>query len=175
MNRTTIASRKNLRLQGYDYNQPGFYFLTICTKDRRCTLGQIDDYNVNLSIIGSIIETCWLALPSWFSNVGLDEFVVMPNHLHGIVEIKLEGHSLQAIVGSFKSASTRLCRQGGHLHASVDLWQRGYFDHVVRSEKSLLALRQYILDNPVKWQVDELNPTILSTRAMHGIAPTADA
>ncbi len=111
MSQPNTPCRKNLRLPGYDYSQPGSYFVTICTKDRRCLLGGITELTVNLSEIGSIVQGCWLALPEWFSNVALDQFIVMPNHLHGILEIKQQGHSLRGIIGSFKSAAARLCHQ----------------------------------------------------------------
>jgi REP element-mobilizing transposase RayT len=164
--------RKNSRLLGYDYSQPGAYFVTICSQDRRCILGSIIEFEASLSEIGKIVQDCWLSLPLWFSNVALDEFVVMPNHVHGILQMNHSTHSLRTVIGSFKSAATRTSRQKG-LHTNQILWQRGYFERVIRSEKALFNLRKYILDNPINWGVDdELNPVRRMPRAMHGIAPT---
>lgn len=149
--------RKSLRLPGYDYSQPGFYFVTICSKNRRCLFGRVDEVTVSLSDSGSIVQDCWLSIPKWFPNVAIDQFVIMPNHVHAILQIEHQSRSLRSIIGSFKSAATRLCHQS-HLSLDHELWQRGYYDHIVRSEKSLLCLRQYISDNPAQWHLDELNP-----------------
>jgi len=172
MSQLTMPRRKHLRLPGYDYRQPGFYFVTICTMNRRCLLGSVDDFAVRLSEIGLIVQECWLALPEWFENVALDQFIIMPNHLHGILQITHLGPSLRTTIGSFKSAVTRLSHKK-YLPSKQELWQRGYFDHIVRSETSLLRLRQYILDNPIKWHLDELHPLHPQPGRCMGIAPTS--
>ncbi len=154
---TKPYGRKDLRLQGYDYSQPGFYFITICTKDKRCLLGCIKDFQVSLSPTGSVAERCWLSLPIWFPGVTIDEFVIMPNHVHSILQIDDRPQSLKSIIGTFKSAVTRLARQEQTL-TNKELWQRGYFDHIVRSDQALFRLRKYIADNPAQWQLDALNP-----------------
>ena len=150
--------RKNPRILGYDYGQPGMYFITACTHNRLCILGDVEDYSMKLSNIGLIAQDCLSSLPQWFPNMEIDQHVIMPNHFHALIYIKERGTSLREIIGAVKSATTRRARKVDQRLLASDLWQRGYFDHVVRTEKSLCALRQYILDNPTKWAVDELNP-----------------
>jgi len=161
--------RRLIRLQGYDYSQPGAYFVTICT------------YNGVLlfedEAIRTIAERCWLEIPHHFTTVELDEWVVMPNHLHGIVAIVDDGRgtacraptpiyerfgkptsgSLPTIVRSFKSAATKRINQMRHT-PGAPLWQRNYYEHIIRNEDELNRLREYILDNPVQWEMDENNP-----------------
>jgi REP element-mobilizing transposase RayT len=164
------SRRQSLRLEGFDYSQPGIYFITICSKNSRCVFGSVDVTEVRLSKLGSIVQSCWFALPDWFSRIVIHESVVMPNHFHGLLDIQQQGHSLKSIVGSFKSAATRLSRQDGHLYGQ-ELWHRGYYDHIVRSEKALTKIRQYILNNPVNWHLDKLNPESCPEKATHGIVP----
>jgi REP element-mobilizing transposase RayT len=173
MTQSPSFRRNTLRLRDYDYSQPGLYFITICTKDRQCRLGRVDDCTVKLSPIGSIARSCWMALPDWFPNVDLDDFVIMPNHLHGIIQINEVAHALSNIIGSFKSATTRISRQN-QLSPNQQIWQRGYFDHIIRTEKSLFCLRQYILDNPIQWHLDELNPANRFATTTHDLVPTLE-
>ncbi len=149
--------RKSPRVQGYDYSQPGFYFVTICSRDRKCVFGTVGLEYVKLSELGALVSSCWSELPTWFPSVALYEYVVMPNHFHGIVEIIESKHALKDIVGSFKSAVTRRARERGLIERE-DLWQRKYYDHVIRSERALTNIREYIRNNPIKWHLDELNP-----------------
>jgi REP element-mobilizing transposase RayT len=155
-----LATRpKSLRIPGYVYTTPGFYFITICSYQRRCIFATVEDVFCHPSDLGLLIQECWQALPQWFPTVCLDYFVIMPNHIHGIVQLTSpDEHSLATVVSSFKSAVTRRARESKLIHQREFVWQRGYFDHIVRSEVSLMALRQYIVDNPVKWNLDELNP-----------------
>ncbi len=171
MNEFSFSPRKNLRLQGFDYGQPGYYFITVCSKNSRCFFGTVELTEVRLTELGEIVRECWLALPGWFPGVGLHEFIVMPNHFHGLLEIQQRDSSLKSIVGSFKSAATRLCRQRGYLHQQ-NLWHRGYYDHVIRSENSLTKVREYILNNPINWHLDRLNPESIADNSTHGILPT---
>jgi putative transposase len=107
---------------------------------------------MRLNRLGTLAEACWTAIPSHFPAVALDAFVVMPNHIHGIVWLTRAGHAppLPLVIGSFKAAASRL--------AAAQIWQRGFYDRVIRDEQELCALRQYIADNPLKWAVDQENP-----------------
>jgi putative transposase len=102
--------------------------------------------------LGRVIEECWASIPDHFPAVGLDAFVVMPNHVHGIVWLPGAGHAppLPVLIGSFKSAVSRL--------AGGPLWQRSFYDRVIRSDSELRALRQYVTDNLVRWALDRENP-----------------
>ncbi len=163
--------RRSIRLPGYDYAQPGAYFVTICTRNRSCVLGTIREGEMALSKAGAFVTTCWAAIPNHFPDVTLDEFVVMPNHLHGILVIAGRGTpwrapteafgrpapgSLPTVIRAFKSSVTRnLIRYEGR---KGSLWQRGYYERVIRDEEELSRLRQYIAENPMKWDEDADNP-----------------
>ena len=188
--------RRSLRLKDYDYAQAGAYFVTICTQDRACLFGAIVDGAMQLSDAGSTVEQCWSQIPEHFRDVVLDEFVVMPNHVHGILVINPavpavpavpvvpvvpavgathasplrngpRPGSLGAIVGSFKSAVTRRINQTCHsLGATV--WQRNYYEHIIRDEASLHGIREYIANNPLQWALDRENPTNETGRGIVG-------
>ena len=162
-------NRRSVRLQGFDYSTPGAYFLTICTKDLRHAFGEVMNGEMHLSAEGKLVQAQWEGLPAHFPHIDLDEFVVMPNHVHGIVLVTerpsygladrglgtVAKGSIPVIVRSFKSAATREVRL---LTRSVEpLWQRNYYEHVVRTEASLQTLREYISENPLKWELDEHN------------------
>jgi len=120
-------------------------------------MGEINEDGVSsLSRIGQVVFNCWVSIPAHFQNVELDQFVIMPNHVHGILHILERRHSLRSIVGGVKAAASRIANEANLL--TEPLWQRGYFDHIVRSERALGLIRQYVLDNPQKWALDELNP-----------------
>lgn len=176
MNTSPRCNRRSIRLSHYDYSQPSAYFVTICVKDRKPLFGNICNGEMLLSPIGNIACTCWKEIPQHFDNVELDEFVVMPNHLHGIIVIKpvvgvqhaeprrqrfqhIISQSLGAVLRSFKSAVTRLYRQGGFAHFA---WQRNYYEHIIRNPAELKRIQEYILANDVQWQYDRNNPLRLS-------------
>ena len=171
-----IHHRRSIRLRKFDYAGAGAYFVTIVVKDRACRLGQVRSGCVDLSEAGKVVEQCWTQIPAHFPGVQLDAFVVMPNHVHGIVVIaadiqatrnqwwrwvrlNAEGFgaplsgSLPTILRSFKAAVTR---QLNLMHRSpgAPFWQRGYHESVVRSDRALRRIRQYIRNNPAKWQHD---------------------
>jgi REP element-mobilizing transposase RayT len=158
--------RKSVRLRGFDYSQPGHYFVTICTADRRPTLGQITNGAVQLSAAGVIVDDVWSALPNYYVNVALDEFVIMPNHLHAILLLKdvvpsaelpnPRKRGLSEILRGFKSMSARAVNMAGF--GKAPFWQRGYYEHVVRNESELRRIRQYIEENPLAWSNDPENP-----------------
>jgi putative transposase len=169
--------RKSIRLKEYDYSQPGEYFITICTYDHKCILGEIINDEMRLNEVGKIVEKCWKEIPSHFMNVELDEFVVLPNHLHGIITINepvkyihpntkninvgvqnfeplqniyqhIIPKSLGSIIRSYKAAVTHECLQCGYLDFR---WQRNYFDRIIRNDKELDKIRDYIHNNGLQW------------------------
>ena len=176
--------RRSIRLTGYDYRQSGAYFVTIVTQNRICLFGDVLNGEIVLNDTGRIAQASWVGLSSRFPTVVLDSFVVMPNHIHGIIivgaqfiapgsaqfiapgpvlhnqaGIAQEGAmnrapTLGEIVRAYKTASTRLIRQT----ANADFaWQRNYHEHIVRSDESLNHIRQYILENPSRWAMDREN------------------
>jgi putative transposase len=183
--------RHSIRLQGYDYSQPGAYFITICTYHRECRFGEIIDGSMQLNICGKIIQACWDNLSCHFKFVVLDTFVIMPNHVHGIIVLNKEAtfnqgeafpqdfihqpqsycrnasplqrpngtkqRSLGAIIQNFKSISTRKINQINR-SPGTPVWQRDYYEHIIRDEKALRACQQYIIENPLHWEDDEDNP-----------------
>lgn len=165
--------RRNIRLPEFDYSQPGDYFVTIVTQDRKPMFGKVVDSDVVLSALGSMVAKLWAAIPEHSPNVEMGIFVVMPNHIHGVISITVEARhavplpqggierfgkpisgSLPTIVRSFKSASTKKFHEFSE-HSGERLWQRGYYDHVIRNEKDYQAIYDYILTNPYNWEKDE--------------------
>lgn len=109
------------------------------------------------SMIGEAVLDEWFALPGRFSHVDLDAFVLMPNHLHGLVLLRAEGPSLSAVIAAFKNLATRSARE--KCRATIgSLWQRGFYDHIVRNERDLERIREYIETNPARWAYDGNNP-----------------
>ena len=162
----TLPRRKQTRLQAYDYAQEGSYFISICAAERRCLFGDISEGEMRLNSVGEIAAVCWYQIPRHFPGIELGEYVIMPNHMHGIlttaVRMDKTGNppnsnpSISTIVGRFKGAVTKQVRAiQGHEHMRV--WQRGFYEHVIRTERALARMRQYICDNPVKWDLDEDN------------------
>jgi REP element-mobilizing transposase RayT len=162
--------RRSIRLKGYDYTQAGAYFVTICTQDRACLFGDVVDGQMRVNECGQVVADSWLWLSVRYLHVDLDEWVVMPNHLHGIIILTGpddRGGSRTAptenrkplgrLIGAFKTISTK--RLNGLRNAPrVPVWQRNYYEHIVRSEESLTRIRSYITDNPARWDEDRENP-----------------
>jgi putative transposase len=168
------SKRRSLRLKEYDYSQPGAYFITLCTHKRRCILGEVIEDEMRLNDVGRLVETEWLNTAKIRPYVSLDAFIVMPNHFHAIFFIQHragathrvaptgakpgggpEPASVGAIVGQFKS---RVTKEINAWHSFGSLWQRNYYEHVIRDEEDLNRIRQYIQDNPRRWLDDENNP-----------------
>lgn len=146
----------SMRLWNANYRFPNAYFVTMCTHQRQCTLSKILGDKVELSDLGQLANETLLSLPNWYTNVKLDHFVIMPNHIHAIIQLTDVGSPLGRVVGAFKSATSRLAHCS-LLPSNKPLWQRGFWDHIVRSERELFVYRQYIADNPVQWHLDGLN------------------
>ncbi|MDZ7716970.1 MAG: transposase [Balneolaceae bacterium] len=183
MRKRNWPDRKSIRLKGWDYRNPGLYFVTICTQDRQHHFGEIKNGIMGLSVPGCMAWHYWRQIPDHQENVILDEFVVMPNHIHGIIGIESaekeyvgtlhatsvrndeiaedsmssispKAGSLSAIIRSYKSAITKWCNANGHEYFA---WQSRFYDHIIRNEESLDRIRDYIFDNPLRWQIDREN------------------
>jgi putative transposase len=173
--------RKSLRLPYRDYTAAGIYFVTICTHDRQPTLARISNAIVQLTPVGEITQACWSEIPLHYPQVGLHGFVVMPNHVHGLLQLapfaanlskidiarrnfgpdSVPSASLSAVVRSFKSAVTKQVRES--LSQTGNFWERNYFERAIRSGKEFDDTTQYIIENPMKWEMDEENPESAKT------------
>ena len=164
--------RKTIRIKEYDYSRVGNYFITICTKNH-CLF-------FNNEVVRQIAESKWIQIPNHFLNTVLDDWVIMPNHLHGIIfigEKEPEKHptrlinlkennpqnkyqqvipgSIGVIVRSYKAAVSRECRSQGEDYFK---WHRNYYEHIIRDDKELYRIREYIYNNPLNWVLDRENP-----------------
>ena len=147
--------RRSIRLPGFDYARPGGYFVTICTHERGCLFGDVVDGQMVLNEYGRVAESSWQSIPRHFSHVRLDAFVVMPNHVHGVIVIRGRGEAFAA-----KSVSTRkINRIRGT--PGIPLWQRNYYEHIIRDEADWNEIRSYISENPLRWELDENHPSRL--------------
>ncbi|NIN69935.1 MAG: transposase [Anaerolineae bacterium] len=161
--------RRIVRLKGYDYSRPGAYYVTVCTHLRSCLLGEVAEDEMRLNDYGHIVRTCWSDLPSHHAHLRLDAFVIMPNHIHGVfVLVEDQGsngttvgakrHGLPEIVRAFKTFSSRRINERRGT-PGTRVWQRSYYERVVRSEHELNRIRQYIVDNPSRWSDDQYHPS----------------
>ena len=161
--------RRSIRLKGYDYALAGAYFVTICTHKRQPLFGKIVDGKMRLSLLGQLVYAEWQKTAVIRPNIYLDAFVVMPNHLHGIIVIfmiddagetrqvvpaTLQKGSLGAIVGQFKSKVTKRYRRF-RKNDDSPIWQRNYYEQIIRNERHLTAVQQYIHNNPANWVNDD--------------------
>lgn len=177
---TSSKERRLNRLKDYDYSQIGYYFVTICTKNKIEHFGKIENGKTILNRYGEITQRYWKGIPNNYKNVRIDEFIIMPNHIHGIIIIKENydnvvrteqcsvptdntnkmskrknyGH-LSKIVKSFKDIVTKVIRE--QFNDFGFQWQRSYYDHIIRNETSLAKIREYIVNNPLKWDLDKDN------------------
>jgi putative transposase len=209
-----IHHRRSVRLIGFDYSRPGYYFVTICLNDVRCMLATVpvgvrsvvgvrhgeplhNTHSLQLSPIGEIAKRYWLEIPHHYPKIVLDEFVIMPDHVHGILKIRdmdrqwsvgvrhgeplhieplpptpsrqneyqhIIPQSLGIIVNHFKSAMTRWTRKNGFPQFK---WQRSFHDRIIRDEKSLFHIRQYIWNNPAKWSARSDNHLLDELKNLH--------
>jgi len=187
-----IHHRRSIRIPSYDYSQEGWYFVTICTQNRKYMFGEIVKNQMRLNNAGFMVKTWWQKVTNKFPSVQTDEYVVMPNHFHGIINIvgatlcgrpepysandklrqtnnKLgQSHriapTLGDIVNWFKTMTTdqyiHSVKQNGWPSFPGRLWQRNYYEHIIRDEDKLNHFRRYIADNPANWQTDEENPNV---------------
>ena len=164
---------KSIRLKDWDYSSNGYYYITICTKNRKCVLGNVVNGKMGLSQIGEIVQHCWHDLPNHYPNCNLDVLIIMPNHVHGIVIIDNENvksnveagfkpastnmkqHGLFEIIRAFKTFSSR--KINGMQNLFHFNWQRDYYEHIIRDEHELNRIREYITNNPLQWELDRNN------------------
>ncbi len=183
--------RRSIRLRGYDYSRDGAYFITICTQKRKCLFGEIKDGDMRLNAAGKIVADSWKWLGRQYDHVELDEWVIMPNHMHGIIVINggCRGGSpdgrggssdgrggssdgrggsrtaptvtrrkpIGRLIGAFKTVSTKQINESRKT-PDAKLWQRNYWEHIVRDEPELNRIREYIGNNPAEWEMDTLHP-----------------
>jgi putative transposase len=162
-----LAGRCSLRLPGYDYTRDAAYFITICVRGRQCSLGEVRNGGMHLNDYGEIAASSWLWLAEQYSHVRLDQWIVMPNHLHGIIFIEDRGGGWQTVptgnkplgrlIGAFKTISTKYINNLRQV-SKIPFWQRNYYDHIIRNDASLNHIREYILTNPLRWHLDRENP-----------------
>lgn len=183
---------ESARLSDWDYSLPGYYFVTLCTHNRKCLFGEIIDSEMLLNGNGRIVHDEWHITGNKYNHIRLDEFMVMPNHIHGIIQIVYRDHkrycrdvarnvstgsgetptihpknekmaaispisgSLPVIMRSFKSAITKRINETRST-PGAPVWQPRFHDHVIRNEQELFRIRQYIVNNPLKWKIDTFN------------------
>lgn len=183
-----FSRRKSNRLPNYDYAQAGQYFITICCYKNHCLLGEIEEGKMHLNTLGKLVQEEWEATKEVRPNVELGPYIIMPNHLHAIVQINYQlydsprplgafqspSQTLGAIVRGFKGSVMRTLNtlvddhhtynstlfhqyQVEQLQACPTIWDKNYYDHIIRDEKAYQSLQQYIEQNPAKWRKDYLN------------------
>lgn len=179
-------NRQSIRLKGYDYSSPGEYFITICTHNRKHIFGNVVDGEMQLNRFGKIAQNEWVNTESIRDNVVLDTFIIMPNHMHAVFGImsnvgavgayrdtpvrdipcnnykskfRSPSKNVGAIVRGYKSAvTTKINRLGKS--TGTKIWQRNYYEHIIRNDKSLNHIRDYIINNPAKWQADKFHNSL---------------
>ncbi|MHB8712140.1 MAG: transposase [Trichloromonadaceae bacterium] len=177
--------RRSIRLRGYDYSRAGAYSVTLCAWQRECLFGEVVDGEMMLNDAGRLVTAIWDSLPLRYQGLEVDAFVTMPNHIHGIIVINDPVGAIHESPGSVLEVKTRAIRESsqqgrrtmtlskvvGYLkmntakginqmrnNPGVPVWQRDYYERVIRDERELAAIRQYIADNPAKWAEDENHP-----------------
>lgn len=200
-----VRYRRSIRVRGFDYALPGAYFVTASTEKRICWLGGIANGEMVLSEAGLVVQSLWQDLPKRFPTVELDAFIVMPNHVHGIIllvapvgarfprpgstqvcvevpnrqadegaqtprnaarsdqgaetaPLRQHGPTLGQVVGYFKYQTTKRINETRRT-AGLRIWQRNYYEHIIRDEVSLQQIREYVMSNPLMWEADQLNPS----------------
>ena len=196
-----VHHRRSIRLRGYDYSQPGAYYITICTEDNKCWLGEVVWGQMKENDAGRMVDGVWTSIPARFPTAQLDEYSVMPNHFHGIIQIvgsplvgardrrvgargrpdehpKMSAPTNRAptrgaptfgdIVGAFKSITTdeyiRGVQEDAWPRFTGRLWQRNFYEHIVRDEDELQKIRDYIRRNPLMWAIESIQPKSCGTR-----------
>jgi REP element-mobilizing transposase RayT len=166
--RQAITSR--LRLRDHNYREPGAYFLTLCLNNGHCLLGSISDSIMALSPAGAMVASSWELIPQRHPTADLLGYVIMPNHMHGIVilnadqqgNIPEDGPSLSDVVQSFKQRTLRAWSKGvtedGWPRYDGKLWQTGYMEHVIRNDREMERLTRYIDSNVALWEDDTFHP-----------------
>jgi len=187
-----IHHRHSIRLPNFDYSRPGYYFVTLCAYHRECIFGDVEKNKIVLNDMGTLIKKNWHDLPVHFPGIGLDQMVVMPNHLHGIIIILdhrrggvdpplgiilphddattagaiirgaitaplHKGKTLGQMIAWFKYESTKEINRNMTGNPEMKIWQRNFFDRIIRDDEELNRIRNYIVMNPETWEQDENN------------------
>lgn len=191
------GNRRSIRLKNYNYAQEGAYYVTVCAGDRACVFGDVRDGKMVLNGAGKMVADNWERLPERFPNIGMDEFIVMPDHMHGVIVIvgaPLVGAldngragtmqraaikvapTLGQIIGAFKSITTdeyiRNVKENNWLPFNEHLWQRNYYERVIRDEHEMNRAREYIVNNPAEWNGVLNDGGSTRQRATIKVAPT---
>ena len=172
---STHGGRRSIRLRDYDYSQEGAYFVTLCTQDKICFFGTVDNGEMLVNDAGSMVDRAWSSLPETCPGIELDEFKTMPNHLHGIVVLSgepvLSGPGpvagppliLGEVVKRFKTWTLNRyidgVKKANWPRFPGRLWQRNYYERVIRDERELERIRHYIHYNPLGWEDDDYHPS----------------
>ena len=166
--------RRSIRLRGYDYSTPGAYFITVCTQNRLPLFGEVANDKMASNRLGEVVQNSWEKLPDHYDDLILDAFVLMPNHVHGVIILEdgttgvgagfkpalpasRRRHGVPEIVRAFKTFSARRINKMRE-SPGTPVWQRGFYDHVIRNQHELGRVRAYVMDNPRKWSEDVDNP-----------------
>ncbi|MBN1197023.1 MAG: hypothetical protein JXA62_06425 [Candidatus Aminicenantes bacterium] len=185
-------NRRSIRLRGFDYSSVGAYFVTICTHKHKCVFGEVINSQMVLNDAGMMVQEVWDQIRGNYTGVETDEFVIMPNHIHGIIVLvgaaprgRPDGYhacaeneygatgqpqgvaptlSLPDVVLRFKTMTTKRyadsVKEYGWPSFPGKLWQRNYYEHIIRNEIEWKHLREYIINNPVKWECDRNHPSV---------------
>jgi putative transposase len=175
--------QRSIRLRDFDYSRAGYYYVTICTFDDECLFGLVVNGQIELNTLGNIVKMELMKTAQVRDNVILDAFVIMPNHIHAIIILNADADSMRkrgtarraptkthkthpyerfgkpvvgslpTVIRSFKSAVTKHINELRHT-PGIPVWQRGYFEHVIRNDSDLRRIREYIVTNPLKWELD---------------------
>ena len=171
-----IKNRQSIRLKNYDYSKSGLYFVTVCTQNRECLFGDVIDEKMILNEFGKIIDNVFKLLLNRHEQIKLDVYQIMPNHINMVIQIVGAGFmparderattrvapTLGDIIGAFKSLTTHEyilnVKNNGWKPFDIRLWQRNYYEHIIRSKTDLDKIREYIRTNPQMWDRDRNNP-----------------
>jgi putative transposase len=171
MNREQIKKlypqRRSLRLSRYNYAWQGAYFITVCTGNKINLFGHIIKGTMKLNSFGLIVEKVWKEIPMHYPGVNNEVFIVMPNHIHGIIAIHdveragskpapTKTYPLFEIVRAFKTYSSRKINTLRNMKG-ISVWQRNYYEHIIRSEKDYREIGEYVVNNSAKWESDPEN------------------
>jgi putative transposase len=177
--------RQSIRLKDFDYTVNAAYFVTLCTWEREASFGTVISSEMQPSSLGTVVQALWLEIPDHPPQVQLDSFILMPNHMHAILIFTRRGlpwqtlapqrtptfghrvpGSLGSVIGTFKSAVTRQARETA-ANPELRVWQKNYFERVIRNDRELNAVREYIAQNPTNWARDRETKSDLE---WHGLA-----
>ena len=169
-NKIELPKRKQLRIKDYDYSQNGYYFVTVCTYGRKRVFGKIQNGEMRLNRFGDIINAVWMDLVN-HNNIKMHEYIIMPDHIHGIIEMCGRERSVTVpenncyhfgipeIIRQFKTFSSKrineyLKRNGLEPFPTGKLWQKSYYDHIIRNEQDYITRVEYMINNPIKWEFE---------------------